>query len=111
MYQFSVQNPKDTKAGIQLIRSLTTLSIQDIKKAIENNLPVVSLSYRDDIVTLEFEEWIEKVKTTYVQLSREFETITIGYTLKNENGIELIDQQNFFSLLNLELEVHNEEHA
>jgi len=86
------------------------LPIQEIQKAIENNLPIVSFNYRDDIVELGFGEWIEKVKTTYAQLSREFENVTIGYSFKNDAAIELVDEKKFFSLLKLEVEVRNDEH-
>ena len=63
MYQFSVASPNDKSASIKLLRKWSGMGIAELNNAIESCSPVITLDYRDDLETMDFPEWCEKVKT------------------------------------------------
>lgn len=76
----------------------------------ESNRPVLTLRYREDMLEMEFEEWLEKVKSIHSQLEENFDNVIISYTFSNSKNTKIVDKVKFYNLLKLELVVHNQEH-
>ena len=60
------------------------------------------LWYRDDLEILEFSEWLEKVRSTYLSLKGAFSEIVIEYAPAPCDETEIVSERVFLNLLESE---------
>ncbi len=99
MYQFSVTQPINEIDAIKLLRNFSSLGVAEIKQFINSNSPILELDYRDYLEEMEFSEWCDEVKLIYEKLKLHFHVVTIGYAPSKMENLEVIDETEFFNLL------------